>query len=338
MHTRPGGELSNFTLAELANEVRDDYETARVDLGDTRVSLVHDRLVRFGDHEVPFTEEGMVAIGAKLDVPYKFVLRQEPDLQEIILNEMFRRNHGSVCVLWNDEGIHGIHDPQIKVFRPRHIVDTALRVLPEESVVVEQYRSLRDFQFDVIVPADFDQGIGGDRHVGDITRGGLRMGLDTSRSDLVPWVEEFMVRLICTNGMEVMDVTNRVDGRNQSVDEVLWDLELAARRAFERVESRIADFYKLREERVSNPERTFLRLAEDHGIPTIQARAILERMPAIDGDEGATMFDLVNLITNEALAEGLQGRRSTRRKLEQAGGAIAVSHAERCGRCQSRLG
>jgi hypothetical protein len=49
------------------------------------------------------------------------------------------------------------------------------------------------------------------------------------------------------------------------------------------------------------------------------------------------MFDVVNLMTNQANNPSIDVRSSTRRNLQRAGGNIVTDHAERCGTCHSRL-
>lgn len=173
--------------------------------------------------------------------------------------------------------------------------------------------------------------------MGDLTRGGIRVGMD-SKHNLAPWVQPYQYRLACTNGMETMDAGLRVDARGSSVEEVLAEFEAAADRAFRRVEDEIAAFYEMRNQRVANPERTLIRMAQERGLPDRTVVTLAERVPSMIGEDGsASMFDLVNLLTNQANDPRIRNRAGARRTLEQVGGSFVTEHKERCSHCQHAL-
>jgi hypothetical protein len=65
---------------------------------------------------------------------------------------------------------------------------------------------------------------------------------------------------------------------------------------------------------------------------------MIERMPLIIEDlEEATLFDVVNVVTNQANHPSLAGKHTTRRHLELAGGRMLTDHSKRCTHCQSQL-
>lgn len=296
--------------------------------------------VGFGDttkFEVPATETTISALGTWLDVPSKFLNRLDADMQQHLLTGLLRQNPGTMLIRFNDDdGIVEVRDPSTRVIDPRRLVDVASKVVSPEVQVTDFWNG-DDFRLDVVVPEGFDRGIGGDPQVGDITQGGIRLFQDR-KHNLAPGVSPFFRRLVCTNGMEMMDEGLRVDARGQSVEQVLAEFEAAAERAFSRVEADMEAFYELRTQRVANPERAILRLAEEHGLPDRTAVRLAQRVPAYVQDDGtASMFDLVNLITNQANDPSIRGRSGVRRNLESVGGNIVVAHAERCGHCLSKL-
>jgi hypothetical protein len=63
----------------------------------------------------------------------------------------------------------------------------------------------------------------------------------------------------------------------------------------------------------------------------------VEEFMAIAEGEAATMFHLINLITNEANNPAIASRPTSRRALEAAGGTVVAEHADRCTHCAQRL-
>lgn len=333
-------EAPTKTLRDLREEFTTvtEGETVVCTNGDIKVDLTNEKTVTFGEaghHTLPVTPTAMSTMADWIGVPAKFLLRQDPDLQEIILNRMFGGDGLSpVMVRFNEGSVIDLLAPDTKVINPQSVIDVASKVLGNDAVVVESWIDSREYRFDAIVPTqDF-----GDRQVGDITRAGLRFGQDTQHN-LSPWVQRYMYRLVCTNGMETFDSGLKVDGRGQSVEDVLMELELMAQRAFGTIEREIEAFYALREQPVpeNNPERFLNRLAEETGMGAPVLARLIREAPAILGPE-PTMFDMVNYVTNQANDPDIVGRANIRRALERSGGHIvADADGARCGTCFSLL-
>lgn len=330
-------EAPSATLADVRETLEDNTEHVQVATTEVRLDLTEDRTITIGEVTVPANSEGVTALGNWLEVPNKFLTRLDADMQQHILSNLLTRHPATANFVLNDEGVKMVRDPNAKFIDPRRMVDAAIRVIDREAPVVDHWRTGDEFRLDVIAPEDFDRGIGGDPQVGDITRGGIRIGVDL-KHNLAPWVQPYMYRLWCTNGMETADQGLKVDARGASVDEVLAEFEAQADRAFRRVEQDIASFYELREQKVDNPERTLIRLAEERGLPARTVLTLAERVPGYTEDDGsASMFDLVNLVTNQANDPRIRNRAGARRTLEQTGGVIVTEHQERCGHCQGLL-
>lgn len=342
MFTRP---LPTDTLTHLMDSLDAPTEQLSINAADIRIDHEASAIV-VGTREFPVTEDGVTAIGNWLDVPAPFLKRMDPDLQQHLLNAMLHRRPANILAKVTDTGLRGLRDLNHKDIEPRRVVETAARVIGADSLVVGWQHTSDLFQFDSVVPDHADYGIGGDpnslvtdargNRVGDITKGGLRFGLDVRRN-LAPWVQPYSYRLVCTNGMEMRDDGLKVDARGNTVDEVLAELEAAAQRAFARVENDIAHFYDLRNTRLDNPERHFLRLANERNLPERSRNRLMLRIPSIVGEDGTTTeFDLVNLITNAANDPAVT-RWGARQELERFGGHIVTTQVERCRTCQGRL-
>jgi hypothetical protein len=277
------------------------------------------------------------------EVPTKWLMRQSPTLQEAVLNHVFDHRFDNASVRFDENTVYEVTDPKRegKAVEPRRLVDVASKVIAPSAEVVAFDLTQDNFGLDIIVPDGFDRGIGGDkptaRRVGDLTKAGLRFGHNRKRN-LAPWVQPYFYRLICTNGMEMPDNEMKVSAQGQSVDEVIMEIELAAQRAMGAAEDRIRHFYEMREQRVATPEQALLRIGEERALPDRTVQDLLRRVPTItDADGNTTMFDLVNLVTNQANEPSIRSRSNSSRALEVAGGGVVSDHVERCNHCQSRL-
>lgn len=339
------------TLAEVGEilAAKSAVRTVVTHNGAIELSLTGDDLVvrLNGDFEAPATREVVGALGDWLDVPAPFLRRIDTDLREHVLSHLLRDGQREVHVgIREDDGVAGItdfRDPHAKVFDPAEIVAAVGRVIDPAAPVLKWWRSNADFRLDVIVPDDFEVGIHGDREttlrdgareqVGDLTKAGVRVGQDVKRN-LAPWVQPFAYRLWCTNGMEVRDDGLRIDARGATLEQVMVEFEHVADRAFKMAEDSIAAFYDLRSQPLDNPERVLVRIADEERIPDRTVSNLLDRIPTLTAP--ITMFDLVNLISNEA-NNPANGREGGRLVLQRAAGAVVAQHAERCSHCQSRL-
>lgn len=318
-------------------------ETVRSITSDVSVNLAGegDREIRINKPDfnvaVPVTTAGLEALAGWVDIPKAFLERQDPILQEHILNYLLNRTSGEGLYRISEHGLLEVRTPGQIVIEPRQVVDIAMRVIDPAAPVLDFGASPDEFRLDAIVPEAFDRGIGGDPAVGDLTRGGLRIR-QNRKMNHAPEISELMYRLICTNGMEVEEEDLHIDARGQSVEEVLVEIELAAQRVMGRIEERIERFYELRNEIVSTPEQAIYRIGEENGISDRVVNAVARLIPSVADDDGnVTMFDLVNLVTNQANEPTVARRTGARRILERAGGTVVHEHAERCTHCRSRL-
>jgi len=333
-------DLPDFTLRQLANELRgNDREWGGV-TNEINVGLDGDILsFRFGGHDVRATQDGVEQLASFTGIPRNFLLNVDPDMQHYILGNMLRRNPANVTLRFDETGVHEAYKPTQVRLDPRQIVDVAINTMGEEAQVAEWWLD-DQLRIDVIVPDGSDRGIGGDPdvgQVGDITRGGIRFEQDR-KNNHAPHVDTFLYRTLCTNGMVIPDTGLSIDARGSSVEVVLAELELAADHAFRQVEEQIAHFYAMRQQRIEGDvTQAVTRMGQERGLPQRTIVALANRVPdqlsAETLGHEPTMFDLVNLFTNQANQPELRTRRGPRAQLERAGGTFVREVHDRCGAC-----
>lgn len=291
-----------------------------------------DVLVLGSRKRIQATSDSLLSLVGYLQIPMPFWKRLERDEKKWILNSRLQYTPGTVVAKLVNDYLSEVRNPGQTVIEPRRLVDIARRTMKDGSAAVVEAHDGDFFGFDVITQTDFTDL--GKPEVGDITKGGLRFEQDR-KHNLVPSVQPYTYTLVCTNGMECYDEGLKVDARGSTLEDVLLDLELAAQRAFGSVEEHIRSLYDLRNQRVQNPERTLRTRAQEAGISNSIVMRMLERLPALVDDDGqATMFDVVNLATNQANQPGLN--LAARRNLERFGGQVVSDHTARCAHCQQR--
>lgn len=327
-------ELSITQLLEREAPTTRDF-TVGTDQISVAVNNQSDDAIRIGDEEIPATGEGLVALGSWTGVPAKLVGNLDADLLTHLLNGLLSRKTDDVQVSISDSGLQDLYSPGAKRIDPAEVLGIASRVVGADAQVVEWRQNNKGYGFEVVTrPTVVEEA---ELVVNDISHGGLRFGHDW-KAGYLPWVQPFIYRLVCTNGMEIPDATLAVSTEGNTLEEVIADLELKAQAAFGRVESDIEAFYALRGHPVSDPERLLVRMGAEQGIGDRRLRTILEVLPEYMDEAGnVSQFDIVNILTNEANRETLDQRFTARRQLQRAGGNIAFEHRTRCGVCQSTL-
>lgn len=336
-------DIEPLTLTQLKDKLDIGGETVTVSPGEVKldstrgvIEVLPDGVARRQARQIPLTVESVEAIANHIGVPTAFHKRLPTDLRDTLFNELFVREHNQALVRLTETEILYMREPSSKIIDPRRFVDVAAKVVSPEGQVID-FKNAKDFfGFDVVVPEGFDRGQGGDRKVGDITRGGVRFGQDTKQG-LAPWVQRYMYRLVCTNGMEVPDTTLKIDARGESIEDVINELEQMAQLAFAKVEEDLVHFYALREQVVDQPERMMARLARERNLSDRIRLQLVDAVPMIvQPGQPVTMFDLVNLATNQA--NNPEHRQAgIRRQLERFGGSVSDHVAQRCITCASAL-
>lgn len=347
-------ESLNLTLGKAATllEERDGgTEKVRVAPKDIEFHLSStDPSISIGKKEVPGNEGNLQAFGDLLQVPSSFLKRArgkvEGETMDALMTDLLRNTLlKDAQVALKGDYVQNIAEWGRTPIEPRQVLDAAVNVLGEKAQVHRWVDSGSFFGFDVHVDPKAKKGTGGDgtkttdvfgKQVNDITAGGVRFGLNLKQG-LAPSVEEVLFRLACTNGMTIPSVGLKIDARGQTVDEVLAEMESMAQVAFGRVEASIEAFYEMKNQKVDNVERTLRRIARERSIPDRSMVALMDLAVGEDMPDEASMFDVVNLVTNFANSPAVN-RDGGRLILEGAGGAAVADHAARCDHCQQKVG
>lgn len=336
-------------LGSLLTERDSDVEEVRAHPTDIKFHLnAIDPVIKVGKDEYPAAEGSLAVFSDMLQIPAAFFKRAHQKVQsehlDLFLNDMLANTLlKDAKVTIRGEHIDGVEEWGKEHVQPRGLVTAVANVLPANSEIVRLIDTPSAFSFDVRVPEDHKVGVFGDGEalngagskVGDVTAGGVRVGINLKQG-LAPTVEEYMYRLVCTNGMTMQDTGLKMDARNSTVDEVLKEVEGMAEIAFSRVERSIQHFYDLRQQRVNNPERALRTIGRERGIPERSMGALMDLAAGEDMPDDPSMFDVVNLVTNFANSPAVT-RDGGRLILEGAGGSVISDHAARCGHCQQKV-
>jgi hypothetical protein len=356
----------NTTIASLEadiNEGQGDYSEGDYPLSDISFHLTSDTpTIQVGSNEIPATKESVIRFAESLQIPKPFMTRVGKEMgletQQTILDAVLARSKGSgFGIRYNDARVISVYEPGKAPLDPLRLTRIARNVLGEDAVVQRLVNEPSEFAFDVHVPFTGNSGVHGDAsslvevpsafksyswatgvgidehsRVADLTAAGLRFGANLQQG-LAPYVQPWNMRLACTNGMESTDTGLKVDARGSTLDEVLAELEGMAERAFSRQEAQIEHFYRLREQRVTDPTQTINRLARERGISDRIRLALIDLVPTLPSE--ASMFDVVNMMTNFANSPAMAG--GARMGLEAAGGRIVADDQARCNSCHQHL-
>jgi hypothetical protein len=338
--------LPGTTLEELATEYDQRLMSWTGVTSDIRCTLDvrgdDIPMIMVGGIEIPATKSGLNSLATFLQIPPKFFSRIDPDEQQILLRSRSNRvKERDITLYYMEGGLHEVRKAGEVRVRPHRLVEAAMATFPGNSPIVDHWLDQDELRVDVIFPEGFERYIGGDPGVGDITRGGVRIGQDRKHNH-APWLQPFIWRKVCTNGMEIPDQGIKVTATGLEAREIEAMFEAEVARAVDRLENDIHAFYDLRNTPLGNdPTGALRRAATEQNLPLRTIGRLEDLVPALADDTDGreiTMFDVVNLMTNQANDPDMGVRSSSRRNLQRGGGNLVNDHSERCGTCHSRLG
>jgi hypothetical protein len=298
--------------------------------------------VRLDRKNYPATEVSLAHFAEVLGIPPRFLKKlseQAGDAEaQHLLSAMLDTTSGEkLGVRIADKNrITGVYESGRSPMDPYRVAERITNVVGPMAKVVRLVDSQTELSFDVAVNEDYGRAYHvEDKKVGDITAGGLRCFMDLKRG-LTPQIDPYAYRLFCTNGMTMEDPNLKIEGRGQTVDQVLDDIERMAEMAMGALDAHIAAYYDLRSVKVDNPERAINAIAREQKLPDRTRTALIDLAAGEDLPDNPTQFDIVNLITNFANSEQVRNN-GARTQLERVGGAVITDHAVRCGHCSQRV-
>ncbi len=328
-------ELENVSLKDVQDQLRSNTQSWTGELSTLNVSLNGETPVVEipGRGEIPFPTHAQVQLASRLKVPGAYYNRIPSDLKQNTMETLLNFTAEEGYIAFTNQGVELIQDPKKVIITPADIVETALDYFPEDSLVVDvEYGD--EFVLDVLYgPEGDDTYVGGDLQVNDITRGGVRFAYNL-KTQAKPSVSPYLYRLVCTNGMETLESSLKLTVEGSTPQEYLLALGNFTESALGLINSRIREFYALREARIdSEPLMALSRLASTYGLSALTVKRLASHLPVSPRE---TMFDLVNIITNEANNPEIEAKPAQRRKLQRVGGSVVVDHhgfCDNCGNC-----
>jgi hypothetical protein len=296
------------------------------------------------------TRQTMDVLASFASGPAAFLRKTNPDLRQRIFQEILAPDDPVMLEIAGGDLVSA-HVPDGRFIRMRDVLEPLTSVLGKDARVINRawspgngYLWLDTAVVDRTAPGAVWGGdesatltaSGFEPQVGDITMAGLSVFRQNSDADL--YLRLYLERLFCTNGM-----TSQLPGaefrlKGSTASEIIDQMESAAQQAFDMAQPAIDQFYELRDHPVRGDlTQMVARVASDVGLSDARVRSLALRAPEISREAGRepTVFDVVNLVTNEANAPDIQP--AARRQLIRAGGVIAAEHGERCAACQSIL-
>lgn len=328
-------ELPGISLSELESSFKDDTQSWSGEIASLSMNVTGDNPVIHlpARGEIPFPHYAQQQFASRLKVPRSFYDRIPVELRQQTLETLVNRTGDEVHIDFKNSGVESISDPKKAIIKPSDIIDVALEHFPGESTVVDVLHDADVFQLDVLYgDENNDLHIGGDLEVGDITRGGVRFGYNF-KSQAKPWLSPYLYRLMCTNGMETPEMSLKLTAEGNTAQEYLLALSNFTESALGMVRARIDAYYALRSSEIdAEPSLALSRMASAHGLPDSTVRRLVNHLGVSPAN---TMFDLVNIITNEANNPQIEEKPAQRRKLQRAGGNVVVHQNGFCDNCGS---
>jgi hypothetical protein len=292
---------------------------------------VDGRVLHTPERDFSFEEDddGLVALGRFFKIPGQFLLRLGDALVGEVFSHFFNVHSDAPAVLEYDRNhLLSVYHSTSGLIPKARFAEVVQECMKPEAEMANVRLSRGVFQVDVVTDV-----FSIEPREGDLTRGGLRFIGHVSPSERAPSVRTYLERLVCMNGMVVVEDDGIVSIKGNTVDEVLEEMERAANRVLSGVDQRLCQWGNLGKVQVDSVEQAIHRLATEHKLSAKVEGRILDRAPEIEGE---TLYDVINLITGVWSAEGVRSRQVERLQ-ELAGAVISSTEDHRCPRCAQLL-
>jgi hypothetical protein len=289
-------------------------------------------------------EQAERSLAQYLGVSKAYLAKCPPDLKAHNLNFWLRRRENAAAVI-EVVGDHWVtvHKPGLLILPLARVADIVTATMDPGYEVVQLLRNDTKFHVDIITdhhvevaPDDrIEDRRRGQRTVGDITHGGVRILANPSEVE-APRVLTYLHRLWCTNGSTSPEDEGTIRLKGNTVEDILVEMEGACRRVMGDLDAKLESYAALaRTHPPGSPTRFAYQIGREYGLPQRLMDRVMERVSVLPED--ATLYDVQQVFTE--LANGSVNYRLMTR-LQQLSGDLAfdtehVTH--RCGTCERLL-
>lgn len=305
-------------------------------LGDVNISDDAETL-SLGEDTFPLDDVVERALASYLKIPYSYLSTCSPDFKATTLKYWRDQHTGADTVLdLVDGSIVSIHSVDQLTIPIRRVVQVADRVFDPNAEVRHQYLDEQRLHLDVTTPGHQVEVLSPvHRQVGDVTEGGLRF-LAYPNQTKAPSVGAYLERLVCTNGMTTQERHGQISLRGRTVEEVIEEMEGAARRMLSSLDDRLQTYAATANEPIPGNRQAFAhQLAREANLSRTVLDAVMELVNQLPED--ATLYDMNQVFTSVANTDVGY---ATRTRLQTLGGSMAFEPERivaRCTTCQHLL-
>lgn len=319
--------------------------TLETTLGDLEVDADAGRLrlASLGE-EFPLDEQTERALSRYLGVSKTYLAKCPPDLKAHNLNYWMRAKPTAAAVIEAvGDRLVTIHQPGLVVLPLREVADIITTTFDPNHEITTLIRNAATFHIDIVTPHHVEVPVDdriadrtrGEHAVGDITHGGVRI-LASPTEAKPPQVMTYLHRLWCTNGCTSPAAEGTISLRGNTVDDVLAELEAAARAVMRDLDAKLAAYAALGQRRPpGSPVRFAYQLGREYGLPRVMMDRIIDRVQILPED--ASLYDIQAVFTQMANAD-IPYRRML--DLQHLSGDLAFNTEQvtaRCGTCERLL-
>jgi len=324
-------------VSELASAVDTGHEEAPVKrLSDAEVTPEGLKLKGI-KNAIKLDDYGLKKLGGYLGVNKAYLLKCPPELQEVNLNHWLQK--------WPDaeamfhvvgEQLYGVHNPDKKIFPVIRLVDVLHNVFDPEDEVKTLHHDWDYVHADIVVgkhsievPGDdtFPEELGMPKK-GDVTHGGIRF-FAYPMQERRPFVQTYLHRLFCSNGMGIAEPELQVELKGNTVEEVLASLEGNAQRLMEGLPNRLEQYKATADVKIpGNLQQFVYQIGRERRLGTRVMDTVMTRTAELP--DNPSVYDVTQVFTSVA-NENVQYRSQLR--LQRIGGDLTSMTEHMLHRC-----
>lgn len=303
------------------------------------------RFIQMADGETfQLDEQAERSIAQYLGVSKSYLAKCPPELKAHNLNFWLQRRGGAAAVVEAvDEHWVTIHKPGLLILPLARVAEVITETLDPGYEIVSLIRNDARFHIDIVTdhhvevePDDrIEDRTRGQRTVGDITHGGIRIISNPTEVE-APQVLTYLHRLWCTNGSTSPEAEGTIRLKGNTIDDVFIEMEAACRRVMGDLDAKLESYAALaRTFPPGSPVRFAYQLGREYGLTQRLMDRIMERVNILPED--ATLYDIQQIFTE--LANGSVNYK-TMIRLQELSGDLAFatdSVTHRCGTCTRLL-